>query len=521
MRRTAGLAVLALLALGLGTVTPPADASGRAIRVTKTTDDAPNGCTRRDCSLREAIIKANSRKHGGTIVLRATSYDLTITGAGEDGAATGDLDIRRKITIKGTPGVTTISQSAADRVFHIVDSTTGALTLTGVTVTGGDVTGDGGGIAVDAGRALTLVGSTITANHASDAGGGIADDGGTVRLLRSTVASNIAGTDASGPGGGIYANGPGMLSLTESTISGNSAPDSGGGIDLEQPDAAFTLLRSTVSGNQSAYRGGGLALTLTTATLPFTLQDSTISGNGTTGEAGGLLCQCVGELLMNHVTLTNNTADTDANNSSVQYGGVEVQLNDMRMEASIVAGNHDAGQTNAEDCGLGGSILSLDFNVVGQANCLVTAQGSDQTVSDTTFLDALGGYGGPTFTQEINNPMTAPVDAQSGPDCGGTDQRGVPRPQGGGCDAGAYEYATCGGVVVNTVGTNHRDHLVGTVANDGILGLGGNDTISGLDGNDGICGGRGKDKIDGGTGNDTCIGGPAHDKFKNCEIKQQ
>lgn len=52
-------------------------------------------------SLRSAIMAADA--HGGknTIVLPSGTFKLTIAGAGEDAAATGDLDITRNLTING------------------------------------------------------------------------------------------------------------------------------------------------------------------------------------------------------------------------------------------------------------------------------------------------------------------------------------------------------------------------------------------------------------------------------------
>ena len=52
-------------------------------------------------SLRSAIEAANSRPNADMIVLPHGAITLTIPGAGEDSAATGDLDIRGNVKIKG------------------------------------------------------------------------------------------------------------------------------------------------------------------------------------------------------------------------------------------------------------------------------------------------------------------------------------------------------------------------------------------------------------------------------------
>jgi CSLREA domain-containing protein len=73
---------------------------GGTFVVTKTTDTADGTCDA-DCSLREAIIAANGQSGTDTIILSAGTYDLSILGAGENAAATGDLDVTESITIDG------------------------------------------------------------------------------------------------------------------------------------------------------------------------------------------------------------------------------------------------------------------------------------------------------------------------------------------------------------------------------------------------------------------------------------
>jgi hypothetical protein len=57
----------------------------------------------------------------------------------------------------------------------------------------------------------------------------------------------------------------------------------------------------------------------------------------------------------------------------------------------------------------------------------------------------LANNGGPTPTHALV-PGSPAIDAipRADPGCTGTDQRGVPRPQGAGCDVGAFEFG--GGV---------------------------------------------------------------------------
>jgi CSLREA domain-containing protein len=102
-------------------------------------DNTVNG----NCTLREAIIAANTDTPvdgclagAGTnsIFLPAGTFFLTIGGAGEDAAATGDLDILDELTITGDSGSTAINGNSIDRVFHNVGA---SLTLNDLHVTAG------------------------------------------------------------------------------------------------------------------------------------------------------------------------------------------------------------------------------------------------------------------------------------------------------------------------------------------------------------------------------------------------
>ena len=59
-------------------------------------------------SLRSAIEAANSRPNSDTILLPNGTIKLTIVGPNEDNAATGDLDIKGSVTIKGKRASSTI-----------------------------------------------------------------------------------------------------------------------------------------------------------------------------------------------------------------------------------------------------------------------------------------------------------------------------------------------------------------------------------------------------------------------------
>ena len=139
--------------------------------------------------------------------------------------------ITSRITLNGSR--TTIAGN--DSNFRILMVTgTGNLTLQGLTITGGNTTGPGGGIFNLEGT-LTLNHSRVTGN-ASEGGmmsacGGIASGtNGTGPLGTTTLNfSQVNGNTASGSAGGILNHG-GTLTLNGSQVDGNTAGNGGGGI---------------------------------------------------------------------------------------------------------------------------------------------------------------------------------------------------------------------------------------------------------------------------------------------------
>jgi hypothetical protein len=216
------------------------------------------------CSLREAVREANFLASDDTINLPAGTFGLT-GAAGEDAAATGDLDVvagKGKLTVNGLAARSTaIDGGGVDRVFDTVNGA--VLGLSGLTVRNGNGAPSGGGIngaatiiltdvAVSANKAaegagvanagsLTLIGSTVSGNIATSGGGGI--DATTLALVNSTVSGN----KANGTGGGIAAHG-GAVRLQNSTVTANDGGLAGGrGLDLE--GASATAANSVIAGN--------------------------------------------------------------------------------------------------------------------------------------------------------------------------------------------------------------------------------------------------------------------------------
>ena len=81
-------------------------AQAATYEVTKRGDHARGGCSRADCTLREAILAANrTMGRADRVVLPSRKpYRLTVPGGLEDGGATGDFDIRQQPAPDRPPG---------------------------------------------------------------------------------------------------------------------------------------------------------------------------------------------------------------------------------------------------------------------------------------------------------------------------------------------------------------------------------------------------------------------------------
>jgi hypothetical protein len=332
----------------------------------------------------EATFRAAWTNAAETQITLAADITLTNCGAGVPTRSSATA-----LTLTGNGH--TIRQTCASQGV-LSRSGTGLTTLDGVTITGGDSAGFGGGI-LSSGGPLTLNGSTITANHAATSGGGIAEVG-TLTLTNSTVSNNTAGA----AGGGTLVNGPAVV--TNSTISGNTSTTGGGGIHANP--GPLTITNSTITGNTDLGGGGGVVADNGTITLVYTTIAQNTSGTG---------------------------ANVMASTSLVSFGSV----------VALPTG----GGTN---CGFLGapSTTSNGNNFSDDASCGFTAATDRQNAGDPG-LSALANNGGPTQTR-LPQPGSPLIDAIPVASCQAdgasgitTDQRSLARPSGSGCDIGAVE----------------------------------------------------------------------------------
>lgn len=356
-------------------------------------DDAPGDSECKtaggDCTLRAAVQEANALAGMDTILLGEATHSLTLAGADEDAAATGDLDVTSAIVLEGEgEELTSIVQTTAERVIEVRSG--GDLLARDLRIEGG--TADalalpiGGG--VFNGGVLELVGVVVEANSAEEGGGVF--NGGTLLLDACTITGNVA--LSTGPGGGL-ANG-----------------STGLGFTMVEADIVASALFGNTGRSSEIESANADALDLTTTTI-----------GAETGDA------------LEAVRLYNTTA---------------ASLTDVTVLGRLDAGAFDPGGTGLTvsnsalaTCSIGTNVTQTNegVNAARDTSC---ALGAGAIVSATLGLEPLGDYGGPTPSAP---PLRSSALVDAAPSCEAFDQRGEPRPQDGDgdgspdCDVGAVE----------------------------------------------------------------------------------
>lgn len=365
--------------------------------------DGLNGsCTDSTCTLRDAVIAANANPGPDVILLPAGTYTLNLVGAGEDLAASGDLDFTDAdgVEIEGVGPTPAVLDAGllGDRIFEVH---AGAPTLTNLEFRGGDaLAGEGGAILHHPTVGMTLSNCRFIGNTALTRGGAISTSA-TINLSNCLFEGNIAnplGTGNSGLGGALFlgssnfglfaffsrfenneARGDlptggigGAIAIqgsfddgaaTPTTIEGcefvnNHADSRGGGIFAGSrftPSYASTILvRSTFSGNSAGIAGGGIAHGLLDSTESnaqslFFVESCLFHANEAGEDGGGIVIGFTG-ITKFEAFLRNSTFGE--NRAGVSGGGVaSITFPGSRNDLVI---NQCTFQFNAADTAGGG-----------------------------------------------------------------------------------------------------------------------------------------------------------------------
>lgn len=239
---------------------------------------------------------------------------------------------------------------------------------------------------------LTLRDVTITGGDAEAGsfvfGGGVLNDG-----LLELVDAAIVGNNAN-IGAAVTSLPDSTIRITRSLIAGNSAT---GSIGVFITGASGYMLNSTITGNTNPLNLGGVVLTSATTQKSFEFDHTTIAGND-----GGQL-------------LVSNFA-VSIYGSIFANDSVTIPVCEIAETASISSNGW-----NIDDDGTCGLDAATDLNNMDPR------------------LAPLADNGGPTPTLALD-PASPAVDLIPDFQCWFVrDQRSIPRPQGDGCDSGAFE----------------------------------------------------------------------------------
>ena len=307
------------------------------------------------------------------------------------------------LTVMGN-GVTVVGFSGTN-VFDTTGAGVGGMSFDDITINGGDF-----GINANFAATITVTNSTISGT-AED---GIDDGTGAITVTDSTITG--AGNDA-------VDSGSGTINVTGSALT-NPQND---GIDNGEA-ATMVVSDSTIAGaGNDAYDAGGSA--------HITVTNSTISNNAFAAIDSGNVSQY-------------NLAYDTFTGSGAGFGQVTGGTDDVLTMFGTVLAAPGAGGT---DCslGAGSTITSQGYNNASDSSCALT-QPTDKQNAPDPMLGALGANGGigETMVPQTGSPLIDTIPAascQTGLASGvTTDERGITRPQGPGCDIGAVEVAVGG-----------------------------------------------------------------------------
>lgn len=359
------------------------------------------------CTLRAAVQEADAAGGASTITVPAGRFRLTIRPVPEAGsildmdAANGDLDLNADITIRGAgAGRTIVDGGGIDRVFetgpavdaHLID----------LTITGGD--------------------STAGGSQEIDLGGGILNKSG-ITLDRVELTGNTADG-----GGGMFSIPLTSPVVRDSLITGNTATE-GGGLRI---DSGATIVNTTITGNRLVtIPPESLARKPVGIVVPL-VDEISGYGGGIDHRGGALLTIVNSTITANHAIKGGGGLGAGQAYSPVSE---DLPLGHVELRNTIIAGNTSA--SGPLDCRTDQVRFdSLGHNVDTDGSCFLDGP-ADRPRTDP-LLAPLSDNGGPLRTQALR-PGSPAIDAADAAACPKADARGVARPQGAGCDIGAFE----------------------------------------------------------------------------------
>ncbi len=290
------------------------------------------------CTLRAAVQEANALAGADDITLPAGTFRLTLVGAGEALAATGDLNVTQPLTVTGAGrDVTIVDGVGSDRVFEV--SGAAAMTLSGLTIRNGRTMNPGGGILHAGGAALTITDVAFRGNRAG-VGGAVVMTNGPLTIADCAFDDNSATTT-----GGAVVHSPGAvqpLDVRRSTFTRNAAPVGTGGGLLYSGTGNAVVDACTFDGNRGQ-NGGSLTLIATDVTITGCAFDDSHATGGTVG--GAALVQATGSVVVRDTTVRRSVAE-NGYGAMLLGAGTGVTMTGCTIEDNQALGGSGFGGVN-------------------------------------------------------------------------------------------------------------------------------------------------------------------------------
>ncbi|WP_152100998.1 choice-of-anchor Q domain-containing protein [Lacipirellula parvula] len=318
-----------------------------------------------DLSLREAIALANDPSYAGarTIVFAKWVDQITLGGSA--------LAVDSSVNIVG-PGADklTVDADGTSRVFYVAGTGVLDVQISGMTIKGGAVNGDGAGI-YNASEDLTLHSVVVTDNHAT----------------------------GTGLGGGLF-SANGSVTIFSSEFHGNTATR-GGGIRVQGfPAVTLNIYGSSIYQNSSSAGEGGISAYSATSYI----ENTTISENTAGQDTGGVFVESSGVMTIVNSTIVNNTATNYG-------GGLRKTGGTVTLHNTIVANNQNLSGWGPTLDIHGALDPASSYNILGAGANGQSFSGAGNIIGTPTsridpLLAPLGDYGGKTKTHALltNSP---------------------------------------------------------------------------------------------------------------------
>ena len=236
------------------------------------------------------------------------------------------------------------------------------------------------------GGTFNMYGGTIKDNTAKNGGAFFSTTGGTINMTGGTISGNTATQNSNDAGGGaIYMRGSGTINISgNAKINNNTANRWGGAICLRQDSNQTTILNmrgGEISGNKATKEGG--AVHVLDKQCQFFLYDGKITGN-TSGDGGAIyLNQEPSWLIMQGGEISGNTATGNGGGVYIYRSGSVCQLYSGKIENNKASGNGGGIYINPSNSGqlkVGNKPIVQNNTVSGKANNVYLPSGKTLTI---------------------------------------------------------------------------------------------------------------------------------------------